>query len=382
MLNGSLGVSDAVWTNVIAHEIGHFFGLDHAQLDGTQGLAPSNYALMYPIAYRTLPSLHEDDAAAVTALYPAAGAEAVYGQLTGTFTTAGGTPILGANIWAREVLTGKVYSVVSDYLTQGTGYFRLLLPAGSYTLHAESIEPNFKGGSGVGPYSDTATDLSFLSPHPIAPVTLGGGPAQQIPIVAGCVATVALRLDSTGVVGGNCAPATIAPPALAGAVSRHVHGAAGSFDLPLSLAPASPTVEPRQGPAAMVVMTFDKPIAGATGAVTEGTATVQGVVVTGNDVTVTLAGVADAQYVTVALANIASTDGATDGSASVRIGFLVGDVNGSRGVSISDLLAVNAALSQPVTTANYLRDLNLSGSMTLSDKLIANAHLAQALPTP
>jgi hypothetical protein len=29
VLNGSIGISDATWTIVLAHEIGHFFGLDH-----------------------------------------------------------------------------------------------------------------------------------------------------------------------------------------------------------------------------------------------------------------------------------------------------------------------------------------------------------------
>ena len=120
---------------MLAHEIGHFFGLDHSQLDGTQGLASNNYVLMYPIAYRSLQTLHEDDIAAVTSLYPTANVGSTYGQLNGTFTTAGGTPILGANIWARETSTGKVYSVVSDFLTQGNGYFRLYLPAGD--VHAE-----------------------------------------------------------------------------------------------------------------------------------------------------------------------------------------------------------------------------------------------------
>jgi hypothetical protein len=78
---------------VLVHEFGHFFGLDHSQLDGTQGLATSNYVLMYPIAYRTLQTLHEDDVAAVTALYPTVNGGSTYGQLTGTFTTAGGIPV-------------------------------------------------------------------------------------------------------------------------------------------------------------------------------------------------------------------------------------------------------------------------------------------------
>src|SRR5438128_12230605 len=53
-------------------------------------------------------------------------------------------------------------------------------------------------------------------------------------------------------------------------------------------------------------------------------------------------------------------DGGTGGSASVRIGFLAGDVNQNRVVTISDLLAVNAVLSQFVSALNYLRDVNAS----------------------
>jgi len=206
VLNGYLNVSDATWTVVFAHELGHFFGLDHAQLDGSQGLPSNDYVLMYPIAYRTLQSLHEDDVAAVTSLYPSASAAAVYGQLTGTFTTAGGTPIRGANIWAKEIATGVVYSVVSDFLTQGTGYFRLYLPYGTYNLIAESIDPAFKGGSSVGPFANTANDVSFQSPHPIAPVALGAGTPVPILITPGCVATATFRLDGTGGVSGNCVP--------------------------------------------------------------------------------------------------------------------------------------------------------------------------------
>ena len=204
VLNGYLAVPDDRWTVVFAHEIGHFMGLDHSQLDASQGLATDNYVLMYPIAYRLLPSLHEDDAAAVTSLYPAPNLAAAYGELAGTFTTATGTPIRGANLWVKESTTGKVYSVVSDFLMQGTGYFHLYLPSGRYNLYAESIDPRFTGGSGVGPYANTSTDVSFQPPHPIAPVALGGGSPLSISIAPGCAETATFRLDGSGSAGGHC----------------------------------------------------------------------------------------------------------------------------------------------------------------------------------
>ncbi len=167
VINGFIPMSDETLTITFAHEMGHFVGFDHSQLDDTQGLAPAGYVLMYPIAVRTQLSLHEDDTAAATALYPTANVGSTYGTLSGVLTRADQSAVLGANLWAREITTGAVYSIVSDYLTQGTGFFRLLLPTGTYTLHVESIEPGFTGGSSVGPYAETPTSPSFQPPHPI-----------------------------------------------------------------------------------------------------------------------------------------------------------------------------------------------------------------------
>jgi trimeric autotransporter adhesin len=171
-------------------------------------------------------------------------------------------------------------------------------------------------------------------------------------------------------------------PALASAVSRRVHGAAGTFDLVLSLVSTNPTTEPRQGPAQTVVFTFDKPINAATAIVAEGTATAATPIISGSDVIVGLTGVNNQQYVTIALTDVASVDGGTAGGGSVRIGFLLGDVNQNRVVTLSDLGLVNAQLAQSVTAANYLKDVNASGTLTLSDKGITNANLTKALPPP
>ena len=175
----------------------------------------------------------------------------------------------------------------------------------------------------------------------------------------------------------------VAPaPVLQGAASRKVHGAAGTFDLPLSLISTNPTTEPRQGPSQSVVFTFDKPVNGATATVTEGTATAATPTFSGNDVVVGLTGVSNQQYVTVSLKGVTSTDGGIGGSASVRVGFLTGDVNETRTVTVADLGLINAQLAQPVTVANFIKDVNASGTLTLADKGIANANLTRALPLP
>jgi hypothetical protein len=173
-----------------------------------------------------------------------------------------------------------------------------------------------------------------------------------------------------------------APPVLASAASRKTHGGAGTFNLSLSVVTTNPTTEPRQGPAQTIVFTFNKPISTATATVTEGTATAAVPTVSGNDVIVALTAVTNQQYVTVAVSNVASVDGGTGGTGSVRVGFLTGDVSQNRVVTLADLGLVNAQLAQTVAAANYLKDVNASGTLTLADKGITNANLAKALPTP
>jgi hypothetical protein len=97
---------------------------------------------------------------------------------------------------------------------------------------------------------------------------------------------------------------------------------------------------------------------------------------------VDLTGVADQQYVAISLTNVASADGFAGGSGSVRIGFLAGDINQSRVVTLSDSGTLNTQLSQPVTISNFLLDINASGTLTLADKGVASANLTKALSAP
>jgi len=208
IINGSVSISSSRLTVILAHEIGHLIGMDHSQLDSTQGLSSSNYVLMYPTAYRTEVSLHADDISAVTELYPASNVNNQFGQLSGKFVSSSGAAILGANLWVKETTTGKVYSKVSDYLKQNTGYFKLLLPPGKYILHAESIQSSFRGGSSVGPYASNTSSASFKSPHPISPVSFtgtGNTASMVFSINAGCLVDVEFQLDGSGFINtDNC----------------------------------------------------------------------------------------------------------------------------------------------------------------------------------
>ncbi len=146
-------------------------------------------------------------------------------------------------------------------------------------------------------------------------------------------------------------------PVLQGIAARRVHGAAGIFDLQLGRDPANPTTEPRLGPSHLVVFTFDAPVTGGAATLTEGVATVGAATFSGDELGVPLANVANAQYVTIAVSGV-STTGGTGGSGAVRIGLLGGDVNQNRVVTVADLGLVNAQLAQPVTAANFLKDVN------------------------
>ena len=209
--NSNLFILPSELTLIIAHEIGHYLGLDHSQadisnaesfFDGCPTFPNDDYPLMYPYACRNNQQTHPDDNVALSTLYPAAGFFQNQGQLTGTFVTAEGAAVRGANVWVRHAQTGAVYSIVSDYLRQCTGFFALMLPPGEYILHANSINREFFGGSSVGPYANSSTDLSFQSPASVIGsdlvFTADGVLPAIITVEAGKSVDVVFQTDGSG----------------------------------------------------------------------------------------------------------------------------------------------------------------------------------------
>jgi len=127
---------------------------------------------------------------------------------------------------------------------------------------------------------------------------------------------------------------------------------------------------------------FDKTVSTGLATVTEGSAVTGVPIFNGSEMIVPLRGVINQQYVTVSVTAVTSTDGSSGGSGSIRVGFLAGDVNQNRAVTLSDLGQVNAQIAQFMTGANFLKDVNASGTLSLSDKGAANAQLTKTLPAP
>ena len=195
VINGKefVSVTDTQFKLLIAHEIGHLFGLDHTQVNIDNQEAgfsicktetqDNKYPVMYPFVCRNVESLHADEVSTISALYPATNINDSFGILQGNFVDESGHAILGANIWAENTTTGEAISIVSDYLKQGNGFYKMYLPPGNYTLHANSINELFNGGSSVGPYALDLSDKSFVAPHPIPEVTYQGAAQGNAAII-------------------------------------------------------------------------------------------------------------------------------------------------------------------------------------------------------
>ena len=206
-------------------------------------------------------------------------------------------------------------------------------------------------------------------------------------VTASAVSLCGIRASQAGTGNISAAPQVLGlaqvslTPGLIGVVSRKVHGAAGTFDLPLSTVLTNPTTEPRGGPVQTIVFTFDRPIVDALLTV-DGTFLFASKTISGNDVIVSSSIVGNMQYVGLRLDNVSSTDGGTGGSAIVRVGYLLGDVNQSRVVTFSDLVLTNTELTKPVTASNFLKDVSVNGALTFSDMVLINSNLTRSLPAP
>lgn len=158
---------------VVFHEIGHFIGLDHSQvnlgssLKALQGdlseieAIPTMFPLLVDGAAQRTP--HFDDIVSLALLYPGPDLS-FFCTLEGTVYQADGvTKLQGVNVVARRednplleatsFVSGQLYVGSSANCDNDAGDFRVigLTPGAAYTLEIEKISRAFTGGSSIEP---------------------------------------------------------------------------------------------------------------------------------------------------------------------------------------------------------------------------------------
>lgn len=134
--NGNWGSSRAYLGNVVTHELGHAYGLNHS--------AYAQSTMMYVEApQEAYPSC--DDQAGIRAAYNPGGNGR--GQITGRVVTPSGSPLLGANVTAISRVRG---TPMASALTNANGDYTIKgIEPGTYTI---MVEPYLAPVSSLPPY--------------------------------------------------------------------------------------------------------------------------------------------------------------------------------------------------------------------------------------
>ncbi len=181
---------------------------------------------------------------------------------------------------------------------------------------------------------------------------------------------------------------TPAAPVAQNAVSRKIHGGAGTFDVDLGVS-GPPGIECRSGGATddyAIVVTFANSVTvsgspqaqinSGVGTIGSGGVSNGGMVtVSGNTVTIPLTNVTNAQTITVRLNSVNS-------SANVDIGMsvLAGDTGGNGTVNASDVSQTKSRAGQILDATNFRSDVNANGTINASDVALVKSQVGTSVP--
>jgi glucose/arabinose dehydrogenase len=176
-------------------------------------------------------------------------------------------------------------------------------------------------------------------------------------------------------------------PMLVSAASRKIHGI-NPFDINLPLT-GSPGIECRSGGtngSYTMIFKFAVPISSVGGAsLTSGIGSVFSRMIDSSNTRqyiVNLTGVANAQYMTVALSNVIDVAGNVSNAASATMGVLAGDATANGMVNSSDISQTQSESGHLVTTDNFREDVTLNGAINSSDISLVQSQSGMALPSP
>jgi hypothetical protein len=181
-------------------------------------------------------------------------------------------------------------------------------------------------------------------------------------------------------------------PTVTTAVSRKVHGAAGTFDIAMPLTGPSGVEERTTGGTNdyTLVVTFSgnvtvtgspqAQITSGTGCVGAGGVCSGNVSSSGAVVTVPLTNIANAQVINVRINGVNSMSDAPAVNVDIPMGFLIGDTNANRTVNAADIALCKSQSGQSVTAANFKEDVSCNGSINAGDIGLIKLNLGTGLP--
>jgi hypothetical protein len=133
-----------------------------------------------------------------------------------------------------------------------------------------------------------------------------------------------------------------------------------------------------------VVFTFTNPLTSVDGtSLTNGAGSVSSSAIDDNDkhqYVVNLTGVTNAQVITIVLANVSDSAGNNSGGISASMAVLLGDVDGNKVVSNTDMASVKAQVAAAVDASNFCNDVNANGVISNTDVAATKAQVGATLP--
>lgn len=164
----------------------------------------------------------------------------------------------------------------------------------------------------------------------------------------------------------------------AGSVKQH--GSAGEFTVNLPLT-GTPGVECRAATngSHTVVITFNNEVVAGNATVTAGSGSAA-TTVAGQTMIIDLTGVTNTQTVTLGLTQVTDVYGQALPNTSVSVGFLLGDSNGSGGVTSTDVAQTKAVSGQTANATNFREDFNASGTISSTDVALVKSAAGTSIP--
>jgi hypothetical protein len=288
--------------------------------------------------------------------------------------------------WMGSVAMDHSGNLAAGYSASGPNQFPSLFyagrlasdPLGDLTQGEATLFPGqgIEANTGIYPFRNRWGDYSAITVDPADDCTFWYTNEYLAPNAP----TDILPVDWHTRVGSFKFPQCVSPTSVSvvSAVSRKVHGSAGTFDVDLPLTGTG--IECRTGGPSgnhQLVVTFAVPVT-FTGATTS-CGSVMSTSTSGNQVTVNLTGVPNASRCAVTLNGV--TDGpSAPGDARVPANFLEGDTTGNGAVNSSDISQTQSQSGQPVTSSNFREDITVNGLINSSDIGAVQAKSGTALP--